>query len=459
MGEQFINNRLRHWITLAGILGIGLASTMARAAEPRPQAHAVRVPAGSFSIDGRSEDWQRIGGRVSQHALKAAGEKHVGFAYPERGAYQGAADTSLMLWTAVDEEALYLLADVRDQLLINDVADDAVFQGDDFEIFLDTRSLDARYTKRPNDPNVRQLVFIPAFINPRFSQVYLWKAEQYPGVVAASRLRPWGYTIEVKIPRSVFPYWREHPELSSVGFEVCINDADASGVDLYHAAIKHALFAFRPWAHFLSPEKLGELTFASEPIALGEAPAPVAETPAQRLLDNLADLKSAGLVNEALGAKDREVRKAALMALAKLPTLPVSIDTVRTLIRPPADRSYGRIADPDLLTYALVILAQRKQLPVKDYFGYYLRVIDPGIRLTYLWCAGINGDRTIRADIEKLLLDGNIRVRNMAAIALGMLGDPQSLPALREMVDNDAHHYGREQAKVAVKQIETGSRK
>ena len=114
----------------------------------------------------------------------------------------------------------------------------------------------------------------------------------------------------------------------------------------------------------------------------------------------------------------------------------------------------GPLGTPDALSYALIALAQRKALHGSDLFGYYSRVADPSLRLTFIWCLGANADRAIVPDLAKLLYDGNIRIRTQTAMSLAALGDPAALPALRELQAHDAHHYGRNQAELAIKQIE-----
>ena len=59
-----------------------------------------------------------------------------------------------------------------------------------------------------------------------------------------------------------------------------------------------------------------------------------------------------------------------------------------------------------------------------------LNAADPEVRLQAARAEGIRGDRAAREMLESLLKDRNAAVRREAAIALGKLGDPISVPAL-----------------------------
>ena len=53
-----------------------------------------------------------------------------------------------------------------------------------------------------------------------------------------------------------------------------------------------------------------------------------------------------------------------------------------------------------------------------------------------------------------MLKDSNYRARMAAGLALGLLGDPAALPALQEAAEKDADMYVRQQAKMAIEQIQ-----
>ena len=437
---------------LAGVCILLLSGLTAAAAADRPTCHAFRVPENAIKIDGQSDDWVAFLGDLDAAATSANDVAHTTFHFDERGSFTGPKDLSLKAWCAIDAENLYVFAEVHDQILINDAGPANAFSGDDFEVFIDANDPAARFAAKTNE-NVRQLIFVPAFVNPCFKQTFIWHSEQCPGVVAASRLRPWGYTIEIKIPKALFPHWQAHPDLDSIGFDLCANDADASGVDLYHAALKDAMFLLSPAAHFQSPAKLGVLSFAGKP---AKAPTKVAvpvESEAEQLLGSIATPDVARIA-AALASREEAVRKAACEILAKRPELNVPMDALLQMVTLDAGSGSGQPGAPDLLTYALIALAERHQLPVARLFGTYARVGDPALRLTFIWCCGIQGDKSMVPELAKLLYDGSVRIRMMAAIALAALGDRAALPALQELRDNDPHHYGRGQAEWALKQIQ-----
>jgi hypothetical protein len=442
-------------------------------AAERPQAHAVCIADGQIVLDGRDDDWQRIAAPQDQYTTAANDAQHTDFSFVERGHFSGPDDLSMRVRGAVDSENLYLLADVRDQLLMNTAPPADLYSGDDFEVFIDANPAESRFGKAMSE-NVRQLIFLPGHVNPRFAEAMVWQAEKCPGVRAVSRLRPWGYTLEIKIPKALFPNWKAHPDLDSIGFDVCANDADAPGFDPPHAALKDAMFLLRPAPHFSSPEKLGVLAFTRAAVGAATAPstAPVAATPqdlvgqlkaatpqnaealAQQVLDAMADGNETEIVAAAVGSSEGVIRKAGLLVLAKCPQIDAPVaQVVKVLTDQGPGNGYGDVAGPDLRSYAMVALAQRHQLPAAILFGTYSRVASPELRLTFVWCLGVNGDRAIVPDLAKLLYDGNIRVRNMAAISLGELGDPSCLGALEEMARNDPHHYGRQQAELIIKQL------
>ena len=202
-------------------------------AAPRPETRALTVAEGAIAIDGRDDDWRALGQPLDTVRSAASDARHVTFAFTDRGVYSGSEDISLTSWLAADKTNLYVLAEVHDQLLINDAGADDCFAGDDFEVFIDANPPAARFGEKYNE-NVRQLIFVPGLVNPRFPNTFVWKAEQNPGVTAASRLRPWGYSIEIKIPKALFPNWAANPDMDSIGFDIefhkfhltCFNHVD-----------------------------------------------------------------------------------------------------------------------------------------------------------------------------------------------------------------------------------------
>lgn len=437
----------------------------------RAQATALRVPDGTIVVDGRDDDWQRTGEALQRCKSISTDPKLLTFVNPDRGVYLGPDDNSCEVWLAADSANLYLLANVRDDLLFNDSICPDIFAGDDFEIYLDANPPEQQFAKTKNE-NVRKFVFVPAYILRGDDKGSIWQPDTNPGVTLASRLRPWGYTIEAKIPKALFPNWKTNPDQETIGFDVQVNDADSPGLDGPHTSMKFARFLLSPAAHFASPAALGALKIEPQPVTLTPAaeadtkklrPEEVidqvktatdenAEKTAQLILDNISDDHAAEITAAALTAKPRLVHKAGLLVLAKRPQLAAPIEALQAALEPNA-RAYGEFGNAELVSYGLVALAERHKLPAKQWFGFYSRVADPRIRLTFLWCLGINGDRESIPNLTKLLYDGNLRVRIKAAMALGQLGDPTAISALEEMVKNDPHHYARNEAERAIQQI------
>lgn len=437
----------------------------------RPRITAIRVTDGAIIVDGSDSDWQRAGEALKQCGAGSVDPKLLTFVNTDRGAYLGPDDNSCEVRVAVDSANLYVLANVRDDLLFNESILPDIYNGDDIEFYIDANPPGQQFAKTKNE-NVRKFIFVPAYVLPGSDKGLIWQQDTCPGVAMASRLRPWGYTIEVKIPKALFSNWKAHPDQETVGFDVQLNDCDSPGLDGPHPCMKFARFLLSPAPHFSSPQALGELKFDGKPVVFspamekGEGKLPAdkliesiksatdetAESVAQDILDSIADDRAAEIAGAALAAKPRFVRRAGLIVFAKRPELSAPVELLQTLTEPSL-KAYGESGNAELVSYGLVALAERKKLPAKRWFGFYSRVSDPRIRLTFVWCLGVNGDRESVQDLTKLLYDGNLRVRIKAALALGRIGDSSAISALEEMAKNDPHHYGRTEAERAIGQV------
>lgn len=459
---------------LAGA-GITLAAAAAPAVAPAPaaapataraEAYALRVPDHSLRIDGDDADWRAFGKAFDAVRCVPALPGNLDFANPDRGTWQGADDFSFAAWVAVDTEYLYVLAEVHDQLLFNDADLSEVYLGDDFEVFIDANPPAAQFAAQRNE-NARQFIFLPAWTNPAHPAGGVWKAAENPGVTMASRLLPWGYRIEVQIPKALFPNWKQNPSLAEVGFDVMLGDADSPGMDGPHGAIKYSGFLLSRGNHFQTSEKLGRLAFAAVAAvpsagAVGKDPilrtgadlparqAAVAERQAQALLDAVGSPGAATLAGAALGSGIPAGDQAALRILAKRPELPAPTAALLKRFAPTSDGSYPPAASAN---YALVALAERQQLPAKDWFDFYNRAPDPQLRLCWVWCCMANRDAAVVPQLQALLTDTNLRVRVKAAMALGQLGDAATIPVLEKMQKSDPHGYGRREAELSIAAI------
>ena len=436
----------------------------------RPEVTAIRVPDGAITIDGRDADWQAAGEALGRCRAVSNDKRMLGSPNTDRGQWTGPDDCSMTVWLATDSANFYVLGDVRDQFLTNTSSVAMQFFGDDFEIFIDASPAAARFAQAKSE-NFRQLIFVPAYVNPEWPKTLIWEEATNPGVVAASRLRPWGYTIELKVPKALFPNWKANPNLDSIGFDVMLGEADAPGVDAVHPAIKGAMFLLEVGSHFMNPAKLGVAKLETQPVQLAAvqpAAAPTADqvaeqvkaaTPenaealAQQVLDYLPTDQAGKVADAAFASGQKLVQKAGLFIYAQRPQLPAPADALATGVEP-QQSTYGQFSDHDMLQHAMVALARRGKLPADKFFGFYARVDDPQVRLTFLWALGVNGDRKIVPELCKLLYDGNLRARMMAALSLSQLGDPGAVGPLQEMAGNDPHQYGRNQASLAIKQLQ-----
>ena len=120
----------------------------------------------------------------------------------ENGEWDGADDCSYVARFAHDSKYLYIAGIVRDQLWFNAGGPDNPWVGDDLEVYIDSNPVDKQFQKDLNENDV-QFIFIPDHISQNGNGVFIWRADRYPGVMAASRLTPLGYTLEIAIPKDV----------------------------------------------------------------------------------------------------------------------------------------------------------------------------------------------------------------------------------------------------------------
>ena len=429
----------------------------------RRSVRMLSVPNGSIIIDGRDDEWVSLGKTFSNARLAPDLSRSLQFFNPEQGDYSGPDDMSFDAYLASDKDNFYVLAHVRAQLLYND-ADANFWEGDDLELFIDANPPATRYAKTRNE-NCFQFMFLPRHMSLKRATdaKSMWTDKPVPGLQMASRLRPWGYDMEIKIPKASIPYWKLHPEQNSIGFDMSVSDSDTPGIDSHHGPMKYIGYLLYPGNHFTTSEFLTEVTIATEisvpkkynsprPVsakqvlkAIAEAKKWNAEEVADMVLDSIDDLAAEQISAQALHSQYREIRKAGLQVLAKRPeiTAPVN-DIVAGLRTPVAD---GYIFDPDLINYALSALAERGKLPVgEDFNTRFGDSFSTIVRLTYVYNLGINGDHAAIPFLVKQTTDKNMRIRIKAALALGTLGDIAGLPALNDMATKD-HRYAQDAAK------------
>jgi hypothetical protein len=424
----------------------------------RLEVTAFRVPDGTITIDGRDDDWSRAGDALARCKILAEGNALWGYAIPDRGEYRGPDDCSAVVQLAHDSNNFYVLADVHDQFLINTSDENHPWFGDDFELFIDANPPDARFADKPNE-NVRQLVFVPAYVNPKWTKTFIWDAKRNPGVEAASRLRPWGYTIEIKIPKALFPAWKANPDMASIGFDGMCGDADSPGVDFAHPAVKGNLFFLTVDMHHKNPKALSLAKLEKDPVTLKPKvtvrPLPEEPWSDQGLLDYLGNNDTGRLALTVLTDDTLASAKAPLFIFSHCPDLKIPAGSLQKFSKV-AEVGQEEANHPgyrEIAEYAMMAMAVRGKLPAKDLFKLYGRCEDKELRLTYLWSCGVNKDAAIVPDLLTILDDKNIRMRMMAIWALGEIGDKSVVEELNKIAEKDKESYVKGQAADALKKL------
>jgi hypothetical protein len=343
---------------------------------------------------------------------------------------------------------------------VNQAAEASANLGDELELFIDANAPQDRFGDKYNE-NSRQMIFVAGHVNPKWPAALIWQKEKNPGVKAASRLRPWGYTMEIQIPKALFPYWKDHPELDAIGLEGLVSDADAPGLDIHDAALKGALFFFTYYNyHFLSPKKLSRLNLEKEPVTLAKMPPagkpPEAES-ADALLQLLDSNKPWKVPTAAVVEKwSPEMQKAILFLLARQPDARISDYPSAAVIKELSARE--DMQSHAAAQYALEALAARHAMPVADLYEPCGKSEDGSLVLTYAWCCGANGDAAAATPrLTELLGHKIVRVRMMAALALGMLKDKAAVEPLKKLAEQDPVEDVRKQATDSMKKLGVAS--
>ncbi len=464
------------YVTIAVVaLSLCFLSMFAHADEAwvRPQATALRVPDGAITLDGLEREWQRLGDAGEQHKIISNTKQLVTVWQPLFGDYTGPDDLSMTVKVAHDSNFLYVLAQVHDNLLINQATAEQIFNGDDFELFIDASPVESRFgTTKGAD--YRQFIFLPAHLNPAFPQPFIWHAGEMTGVRAVSALRPWGYTIAVAIPKALFPNWRAHPDMDAIGFDAMISDCDTAGIDCSHPAVKSSCYALSNAQHQINPSHLATLLLPSTPVTLSaplppakelsvrqvrklaqRATAENADTAAQAVLDLLDDKNAEQAADAAVRSPQSAVRKTGLYLLYQRKELKAPIAQVQALLVPGTETPVTLTRQEERV-YAMLALAVRGQLPVAATGAFYTQPAMPrSVKLSYLWALGANGDHAATPLLITVLKnEASFRARMAAALALGLLADKSALPALQETMAKDDNGSCRQQAKLAIAQLQ-----
>lgn len=433
-------------------------------------ARMMSLPDKAITIDGNEDDWLRYGEDFQAVRMAPDLSKNLLYALADEGEYAGPADFFFEAWAAVDSDNLYLLAHVYDQSLFHDALRDEIYQGDDLEIFIDANSEKNLFAENRNE-NCRQIVLLADYLsNTQRGANAIWSDLPAAGIVLSSKIRPFGYVMEVKIPKAIFPNWKANPKQDAIGFDMTVNDADAPGIDTHHGPMKYVGYLLNPGMHFRSNSDLSWLIASPERAVRGKTPKSPkkiaeeklvsainkatevnAEALAAQMLEYISSPRAGEFASAAIMSKFPVLRNAGLFIYSKRPELPAPTETIILSLNKPLPE--GILFDLAAVNYALVVLAQRKALPVSDDFNNrFGNSFATTVRLTYAWCLGVNGDKKALPWMIKQMADPNMRIRVKLARSFGILGDPAALPVLQEMADKD-HNYAREVAKESIEMI------
>jgi len=196
----------------------------------------------------------------------------------------------------------------------------------------------------------------------------------------------------------------------------------------------------QPYPHFNSAAQLSTLQF--DPALTTSTPRkarPDHTLPgyeaAQKLLDHFDAPGSERQANAALKHADL-ARKAALFILSKREELPADTQAIAAILRAPEDKSRGGFT-LDARVYALMALAERRQLPAAEALTRYGASDDLVLQQTALWAIGLNGDRSVAPALAKLFPTTTGLTQEIAAISLARLGDKTSVPLLKTIAQRD----------------------
>lgn len=443
MSEQQWGMAHRRLCGLLSVVVVAMAlwgDTVARGADERPVMRAVRVRDGAINIDGRLADWPAAA-FANPYERVADSPSFSGAILTQagHGAWMGKDDLSAQVRAAVDSTTLYLSGMVRDQLLFNEGNADTPWVGDEFEVFLDANPPEKRFQSGTNE-NFAQFIFVPEHLWSHSTGTFIWRAAKYPGVIAASRLTPLGYTFEVAIPKDVVPYWQAHHEMESIGFDVQIGDIDSPGLIGHDAGPKINFELLQPFSHFKSTVELSTLQFDSRvTTSKRHNEQPERKLPgyaaAQQLLDHFDSPDIERQANAALRHADL-ARKAALFILSKRAELTADTQAIAAMLKEPEDKSpKGFLLDARV--YAFMTLAAQKKLPAAEMLRQYGASDDLVLQQSALWAVGLNGDRSVTPELAKLFVTTTGLTQEIAAISLARLGDKSSVAMLKTFAWRD----------------------
>jgi hypothetical protein len=191
---------------------------------PRPFEASIHK-AGEITIDGNLQDWPD-----TPDFMLDSQEQVVYTAAPK--SWNGPEDLSVRAWVGWREEGLYFAFDVKDDVHIQEVADETLWHGDHVEIQVDTQLEEDYDNPGMNDDDYQIGLSLGDFKDVPMTSYAWFNGPHYPGPVEglemAYNLTEGGYTLEAFIPAAAF-HGLVIQEGSVLGMNVSVSDADRAG--------------------------------------------------------------------------------------------------------------------------------------------------------------------------------------------------------------------------------------
>ena len=150
----------------------------------------------ALTLDGRVEDWKALGSAALLGSISDASQISQG----EKPAWKGPSDASAKISAAWTKDALWVLAEVEDDVLIPAPANSAPWESDAIELFVDGRDATFQYIKE-HTPGVYQIGVSPG-AQGQGAKVQVLAKSNLEGLQAATSRTAKGYAVEIRIPLS-----------------------------------------------------------------------------------------------------------------------------------------------------------------------------------------------------------------------------------------------------------------
>ena len=150
----------------------------------------------ALTLDSRVEDWKALGNAALLGSISDASQISQG----EKSAWKGPADASAKVSAAWTKDALWVLAEVEDDVLIPAGPNSAPWESDAVELFVDGRDAAFQYIKE-HTPGVYQIGVSPGAQGAPATVQVLAKSN-LEGLQAATSRTAKGYAVEIRIPLS-----------------------------------------------------------------------------------------------------------------------------------------------------------------------------------------------------------------------------------------------------------------